>query len=132
MIYPFVHAQRPQFPLRVPFVATGRQKRIEDDAQLPAQIETMHDDSERRGTASQGVPGAAGHRCVLFAPLPVAENLLIQVSVASCAVLPEKRQFEGAEPNLMWAADMTFIRTTGGWLYPAVVLDLSSRRRLCE
>ena len=47
--------------------------------------------------------------------LPVAENLLM-------------RQFEVAEPNLVWAADMTFIRTTVGWLYLAVVLDLYSRK----
>ena len=38
------------------------------------------------------------------------------------------RQFEVAEPNLVWAADMTFIKTTEGWLYLAVVLDLYSRK----
>ena len=46
--------------------------------------------------------------------LPVAENLLM-------------RQFEVAEPNLVWAADMTFIKTIEGWLHLAVVLDLHSR-----
>ena len=47
--------------------------------------------------------------------LPVAENLLM-------------RQFEMAEPNLVWAADMTFLRTTEGWLYLAVVQGLYSRK----
>ena len=124
-------------------MATGRQKRVEDDAQLLAHIETVHDDSKGR----YGSPRvyrelrATGVRCSRHRvarlmraagrrgrgkrrsksttdsghALPVAENLLM-------------RQFEVAEPNLVWAADMTFIRTTEGWLYLAVVLDLYSRK----
>jgi putative transposase len=45
----------------------------------------------------------------------VAENLLM-------------RQFDVVEPNLVWATDMTFIRTTEGWLYLAVVQGLYSRK----
>ncbi len=33
------------------------------------------------------------------------------------------RQFEPAEPNMVWAPDITYIRTHEGWLYLAVVLD---------
>jgi transposase InsO family protein len=33
-----------------------------------------------------------------------------------------------AGPNRTWAADMTYIPTTEGWLFLAVVLDLASRR----
>ena len=33
-----------------------------------------------------------------------------------------------AAPNQVWAGDITFIPTTQGWLYLAVVLDLGSRR----
>jgi putative transposase len=155
MIYPFVHAQRPQFPLRVLCRTVGvtesgyhswrarPQKRVEDDAQLLAHIETVHDDSKGR----YGSPRvyrelqAIGVRCSRHRvarlmraagrrgrgkrrsksttdsghAFPVAENLLM-------------RQFEVAEPNLVWASDMTFIRTTEGWLYLAVVLDLYSRK----
>ncbi len=32
------------------------------------------------------------------------------------------------EPNRVWAGDITFIPTSSGWLYLAVVLDLGSRR----
>lgn len=124
-------------------MATGRQKRVEDDAQLLAHIKTVHDDSKGR----YGSPRvyrelrATGVRCSRHRvarlmraagrrgrgkrryksttdsghALPVAENLLM-------------RQFEVAEPNLVWAADMTFIKTTEGWLYLAVVLDLYSRK----
>ena len=151
MSYSFVHTQRPQFPLRVLCRTVGvtesgyhswrvrPQKRIEDDAQLLAHIEMVHDDSKGR----YGSPRvyrelrATGVRCSRHRvarlmraagrrgrgkrrsksttdsghALPVAENLLM-------------RQFEVAEPNLVWAADMTFIRTTEGWLYLAAVLDL--------
>jgi putative transposase len=46
--------------------------------------------------------------------LPVAENVL-------------DRQFEPAEPNASWCADITYIPTREGWLYLAVVEDLFSR-----
>lgn len=38
------------------------------------------------------------------------------------------RQFEPAEPNKVWATDITYIRTHEGWLYLAIVLDLFSRQ----
>ena len=31
-------------------------------------------------------------------------------------------------PDLVWAGDITFIPTSSGWLYLAVVIDLCSRR----
>jgi putative transposase len=46
---------------------------------------------------------------------PVADNLLNQC-------------FEVAEPNRVWASDITYIPTQEGFLYLAVVLDLYSRR----
>ena len=47
-------------------------------------------------------------------PHPVAENVL-------------DRQFEAAEPNASWVADVTYVPTREGWLYVAVVVDLFSR-----
>ena len=47
--------------------------------------------------------------------LPVAENIL-------------NRQFTVAHPNRVWAGDITYVWTTEGWLYLAVLLDLYSRR----
>jgi putative transposase len=47
--------------------------------------------------------------------LPVAQNLL-------------DRQFGSDTPNTRWTTDITYIWTTEGWLYLAVVLDLFSRR----
>jgi putative transposase len=38
------------------------------------------------------------------------------------------RQFQPSEPNRCWAGDITYIRTTEGWRYLAVWIDLFSRR----
>jgi transposase InsO family protein len=38
------------------------------------------------------------------------------------------RNFQPTAPNAAWVCDITFIRTTDGWLYLAVILDLFSRR----
>ena len=46
--------------------------------------------------------------------LPVAENTL-------------NRQFTVTHPNQVWAGDLTYVWTTEGWLYLAVILDLYSR-----
>ncbi len=47
---------------------------------------------------------------------PVAANVL-------------NRQFAVHEPDRVWAADITYLWTAEGWLYLAVVLDLSSDAR---
>jgi putative transposase len=46
---------------------------------------------------------------------PIAKNVL-------------DRDFTTAEPDRAWVADMTYIWTTEGWLYLAVIIDLFSRR----
>lgn len=38
------------------------------------------------------------------------------------------RQFNPAQSNSHWTGDITYIRTSQGWLYLAIVLDLYSRR----
>ena len=47
--------------------------------------------------------------------LPIAPNLL-------------DRQFTVAEPDKVWAGDITYIPTDEGWLFLAVVIDLFSRQ----
>ena len=46
--------------------------------------------------------------------LPVTQNVL-------------NRQFQTTAPDQVWTADITYIQTAEGWLYPAVVMDLYSR-----
>jgi putative transposase len=38
------------------------------------------------------------------------------------------RQFDAVAPNPVWATDITYVWTLEGWLYVAVVFDLSSRQ----
>ena len=38
------------------------------------------------------------------------------------------RQFDVAEPDKVWAGDITYIATDEGWLFLAVVIDLFSRQ----
>jgi transposase InsO family protein len=47
--------------------------------------------------------------------LPLFENVL-------------NRDFSPEKPNQAWTSDITYIRTTSGWLYLAVVMDLFSRK----
>jgi len=46
--------------------------------------------------------------------LPVAPNLLAQ-------------DFTASHPNQKWAGDITYLMTSEGWLYLAVIIDLYSR-----
>jgi transposase InsO family protein len=46
---------------------------------------------------------------------PLAENKL-------------KQRFDVKAPNKVWASDITYISTSEGWMYLAVVMDLYSRR----
>ncbi|WP_264876891.1 IS3 family transposase [Vibrio agarivorans] len=47
--------------------------------------------------------------------MPVAPNLLAQ-------------NFNAAAPNEKWAGDITYVATSEGWLYLAVIIDLYSRQ----
>jgi putative transposase len=38
-----------------------------------------------------------------------------------------KRDFTAAGPNQLWVADLTYVRTSMGWVYAAFVLDVYSR-----
>ncbi|OKI77054.1 integrase [Micromonospora sp. CB01531] len=38
-----------------------------------------------------------------------------------------KRDFTAASPNRLWVADLTYVRTSVGWVYAAFVLDVYSR-----
>ncbi|HEU5473302.1 MAG TPA: IS3 family transposase [Actinophytocola sp.] len=38
-----------------------------------------------------------------------------------------ERDFTATRPNELWVADLTYVRTTAGWVYAAFVLDVFSR-----
>jgi putative transposase len=55
------------------------------------------------------------------------ERLMRQVGIQG-AHLHKHRQFHAAEPNTLWVADLTYVKTLQGILYLAVVLDVFSRK----
>ncbi|MGQ0847226.1 MAG: IS3 family transposase [Sporichthyaceae bacterium] len=113
------------------------------DAELIPLIEAVHE-------ANLGVYGA---RKVYFAlnriGVPVArctvERLMrrrgirgirrekqVRTTIAEGAQTPlaedlVERQFVASEPNRLWVADLTYVRTHTGWVYAAFVLDVFSR-----
>ena len=53
-----------------------------------------------------------------------------KASSTACGVVDNllQRDFHPPAPNLSWAGDITYIRTSAGWRYLAVWIDLYSRR----
>jgi transposase InsO family protein len=44
--------------------------------------------------------------------------------------MADQSDFAATGPDQKWAADISYIWTTEGWLYLAIVLDLYSRRNV--
>jgi putative transposase len=87
--------------LRLQFgIRVGRKRveRLMRDAAISGLV------ARRRGRTTIRVPGVA-----------VADDLV-------------ERQFRPAAPNVLWVADITYLRTWEGWLYLAAVQDAFSRR----
>lgn len=81
-------------------IRVGR-KRVE---RLMRQAEISGLQTRKRGKTTVRVPGVR-----------VADDLV-------------ERQFRPAAPNVLWVADLTYLRTWEGWLYLAAVQDAFSRR----
>lgn len=73
-------------------------------ARLMRQADTSGLMPRRRGKTTIRVPGVR-----------VADDLLL-------------REFKAKEPNRIWSADITYLKTWEGWVYLAAVQDLYSRR----
>lgn len=54
-------------------------------------------------------------------------NLTRQARVAPDIPDLVRRQFAVAEPDTVWATDITYVPTAQGWLYLAVIIDLCSK-----
>ena len=79
-------------------VSTKRVARLMREARISGLM------PKRRGKTTIRVPGVR-----------VADDLLL-------------REFRADEPNRVWSADITYLRTWEGWVYLAAVQDLYSRR----
>lgn len=155
MIFRFMQQHKTEFPIAVmcdvfsvsrsgyyAWAKNPASKRKLANAKLLEMIRSIHHDSGRtygsprgyQALKEQGVPCSQSRVARLMREdglraktkrrfkvttdskhnLPVAPNLL-------------NRDFAPAEPNQVYAGDITYIWTTEGWLYLAVVIDLFSR-----
>ena len=119
--------------------ASARSRR---DEQLTATIEQIHEDNyDVYGARKiwhelhrQGVPVA---RCTVERLMRQAglRGLLRDKTPRTTRPAPEtgrphdlvKRNFTAEQPNQLWVADLTYVRTSIGWVYAAFVLDVYSR-----
>jgi len=156
MRFAFIEAHRDQFSIRLmcqvlKVSSSGYyawrhrppSQRAQEDARLWTLIEKVHDDSH----------GIYGYRRVYQALLALAiqasrrrvARLMRQhgrrgrqfrryvVTTRPGKRLPDVpdlvgRHFVADRPNAVWVSDITYVWTTQGWLYLAVVLDLFARR----
>ena len=87
--------------------------------QLARKGERVNDKRVRR---LMGLCGIQGH-------VPRLKRRIYQVA-AEGVHAPDlvRRDWNPTQPNKLWVADITYIRTWQGWLYLAVIMDACSRR----
>jgi transposase InsO family protein len=157
--YPFIEAEKAQLRnvkracelLKVSrsayYAARGGRPsgRERDDAQLAAQVKTVHEDSKGRYGAprvhaqlraqgrrhsrkrvarlmrGQGLRGRAAKRW---------KKTTIPDPAAAARADKIRRDFtaDASKLNTRWCGDITYIATWEGWLYLATVIDIASRR----
>jgi putative transposase len=92
--------------------------RVHAELRLGRGISVSHKRVERlmrRAGISGLVPKRRGRTTIRVPGVRVADDLV-------------KRQFRAAAPNVLWVADITYLRTWEGWLYLVAVQDAFSRR----
>lgn len=125
------------------WVARPESRRTAENRRLVAEIRVIHAES-RRTYGSPRVHAtlqAQGHRIGTHRVARLMRTSAIRAKTVTkwrattdsahpYPVVPNTldRQFAVAAPNRVWAGDITYVWTTEGWLYLAVVLDLYSRR----
>jgi putative transposase len=116
--------------------------RAVDDQRLTHQLRLVHAESERRYGRPRLHRALQQHgyrvgvrrvgRLMRAAQLVArgrrrASRTTVSDPAATAANLLARR-FQVARPNTVWAADITGLLTTEGWVYLAVILDLASRK----
>ncbi len=112
------------------------------DEQLTATIEQIHEENygvygARKVWHELHRQGVEAARCTVERLMRDAglRGLLRDKSPRTTRPAPEtdrprdlvKRDFTAEHPNQLWVADLTYVRTSVGWVYAAFVLDVYSR-----
>ena len=112
------------------------------DAALTEQIRTIHADSQgtygspRIHAVLQGrgerVARKRVARLMRTAELVGRARRAFRVTTLADPTVPSEdlvqRRFTASAPDVLWFADITYVRTWEGWLYLAVILDAFSRK----
>jgi putative transposase len=154
--FAFIDAKKATFPVRAlcralavtpsgyyAWRARPPAARVEQDRHLTTHLRMVHAESRRtygrprlhRALRSQGlrVGDKRVRRLMRAAGLIARGARRFRVTTDSRftdAVAPNRlnRAFAVAQPNRVWAGDITALWTQEGWLYLAVLIDLASRR----
>lgn len=112
------------------------------DGRLTAQIKRVHEDNysvygARKVWHELHRQGVSVARCTVERLMRQAglRGLLRDKSPRTTRPAPETarptdlvdRDFTAAGPNQLWVADLTYVRTSVGWVYAAFILDVHSR-----
>jgi putative transposase len=119
-------------------------KRSRENRKLAAQIKVIHMDKYKKAYGSPRIYKELDEKGISCSPNRVAR---VMKKEGIRAIVPRKfkattnskhnfpvapnllkQDFNVKEPNKVWLADITYIRTSEGWLYLASVMDLGSRR----
>jgi putative transposase len=115
-------------------VVTARIERVHAENYGVYGIRKIHAQLVRDG----GVDGRRVARCTVARLMRAAGLRGISRSKSPRTTVPGRtpdtrpdlvqREFVAGAPNLLWVADITYIRTFTGWVYAAFVLDVYARR----
>ena len=119
-------------------------KRSRENRKLAAQIKVIHMDKYKKAYGSPRIYKELNEKGISCSPNRVAK---VMKKEGIRAIVPRKyrattnskhkfpvapnllnQDFNIKEPNKVWLSDITYIRTSEGWLYLASVMDLGSRR----
>ncbi len=156
MRFAFIKAEKANYPVglmckllhvsRAGFYAWTRRQpgpRARENAAVEVHINAIHKKSQGRYGSPRihkelcklGFPFGKNRVARLMRQMQVAARLRRRYVVTTKSghgrpVSPNvlDRKFRPSCPNQVWATDITYIATTEGWLYLAVVVDLYSRR----
>jgi len=154
--YEFIENYRQKFPVRrlcammrvscsgyYAWRARPTSQRANENAELMIEIADVHRESRK----NYGSPRV--HKELLARGYRLSENRVARLMRAGSIVAKQKkkrkittnsrhnypiapnllnRDFAAEQPNKKWVTDITYIPTSEGWLYLAVVMDLFSRR----
>lgn len=155
MKYQFIERHKQQFPIVVMCNVLGISEsglyawrkrpacqRKREDAQLTQEIRQVyathrgrygspriHRELQDQGQSTSRKRVARLMREAALTALRKRRRVLTTKRDATHPVAPNvlQREFTATEPNTKWVTDITYIPTTAGWLYLAVILDLYSR-----